>query len=101
MAHADRLKESPASFRALTGLTPDTVDTLLAELAPRYEQAEAKRPGRPGRRRKPGAGRKFALGLGDRLLMLPVYYRTYVTHRFVGFLFGVDDSSVCRNVNPL
>jgi hypothetical protein len=95
------LKTSPANFRALTGITPAAFDALLAELAPRYERAEAKRLGRPGRRRKPGAGRKFALGLGDRLLMLLVYYRTYVTHRFLGFLFGVDDSSVCRNINPL
>jgi hypothetical protein len=101
MSHADRLKRSPTSFRLLTGLTPAKFDALLAELAPRYEQAEARRKGRPGRRRKPGAGRKFALALGDRLLMLLVYYRTYVTHAFLGFLFGLDDSSVCRNINPL
>src|SRR5215213_8955938 len=101
MTRADRLKKSPGSFRALTGLTPDKFDALLAELAPRYEAAEARRLGRPGRKRKPGAGRKFRLPLGDRLLMLLVYYRTYVTHKFLGFLFGVDDSSVCRNINPL
>jgi len=33
--------------------------------------------------------------------MLLIYYRTYVTHAFLGFLFGVDDSSICRNINPL
>ena len=101
MTHADRLKKSPGSFRALTGLAPDKFDALLAELGPRYEQAEARRLGRPGRKRKPGAGRKFTLDLGDRLLMLLVYYRTYVTHKFLGFLFGLDDSAVGRNVNPL
>src|SRR4051794_32789693 len=101
MTHADRLKKSPASFRALTGLTPGKFEALLAELAPRYEAAEAKWLGRPGRKREPGAGRKFTLGLGDRLLMLLIYYRTYVTHKFLGFLFGVDDSAVCRNINPL
>src|SRR5215213_11773730 len=101
MSHADRLKRCPSSFRRLTGLTPDKFDALLAELGPRYGAAEAKRLGRPGRKRKPGAGRKFALGLGDRLLMLLIYYRTYVTHAFLGFLFGVDDASVCRNINPL
>ena len=101
MSHADRLKKSPRSFRRLTGITPAAFDALLAELAPRYAQADARRKGRPGRRRKPGGGRRFALPLCDRLLMLLVYSRTYVTHAFLGFLFGVDDSSVCRNINPL
>lgn len=101
MSHADRLKKSPTSFRLLTGITPQKFDALLAELTPLYEAAEAKRKGRPGRRRKPGAGRKFTLDLGERLLMLLIYYRTYVTHAFLAFLFGIDQSSVCRNVNPL
>jgi hypothetical protein len=30
-----------------------------------------------------------------------MYYRTYTTHAFLGFLFGVDDSAVGRNINPL
>jgi hypothetical protein len=33
--------------------------------------------------------------------MLLIYYRTYVTHAFLGFLFGLDDSAVGRNINPL
>jgi hypothetical protein len=63
MSHVDRLKKSPSVFRSLTGITPAAFDSLLAELGSRYEAAEAGRKGRPGRRRKPGAGRKFALGL--------------------------------------
>jgi len=101
MSHAARLKRSPTSFRLLTGITPDKFDALLAQLRPLHEAAEARRKARRGRKRRPGAGRKFTLGLGDRLLMLLIYYRTYVTHAFLGFLFGLDDSSVCRNINPL
>jgi hypothetical protein len=88
----------------LTGLTPAASRQLLAEVGPAWEQAQARRRRRPGRRRKAGAGRKFALPLADRLLMLLVYYRTYVPHTFLGFLFGVDDSTVSRNnrrVEPL
>ena len=33
--------------------------------------------------------------------MLLMYYRTYTTHVFLGFLFGVGDSAVGRNINPL
>jgi hypothetical protein len=101
MSHTERLRRSPRAFRQLTGITPLVFDKLLADLTPRYDQADAKRKDRPGRRRKPGAGRKHALDLSDRLLMLLIYYRTYVSHAFLGFLFGVDDSAVGRNINPL
>src|SRR5881275_1655254 len=101
MSQTERLQRSPKAFRLLTGITPAAFDRLLAELTPRHEQAEARRKNRPGRRRRPGAGRKHALPLADRLLMLLIYYRTYTTHAFLGFLFGVDDSAVGRNINPL
>src|SRR5947209_7421662 len=101
MSHTDRLRKTPKAFRRLTGITPAAFDHLLGQLAPRYDQAEARRKDRPGRKRRPGGGRKHALSLADRLLMLLIYYRTYVTHAFLGFLFGLDDSAVGRNINPL
>src|SRR5947209_1031230 len=101
MSHSDRLKRTPDTFRQLTGLTPAAFDQLLGQLTPRYHEAEARRKDRPGRQRKPGAGRKHALDLADRLLMLLIYYRTYTAHALLGFLFGVDDSAVGRNINPL
>jgi hypothetical protein len=101
MTHTHRLKRSAGTFRQLTGLTPAAFDRLLADLEPRYQQADARRKSRPGRKRRPGAGRKHALPLADRLLMLLMYYRTYATHALLGFLFGVDDSAVGRNINPL
>jgi len=101
MTHADRLLRSPETFRRLTGLAPATFRQLLAEVAPAWEQARARHGQRPGRRRRPGAGRKLARPLADRLLMLLVYYRTYVPHTFLGYLFGVDDSTVCRNSRRL
>jgi hypothetical protein len=101
MSHTDRLRKTPKAFRRLTGITPAAFDRLLDQLNPRYEQADARRKHRPGRKRKPGGGRKHALTLADRLLMLLIYYRTYVTHAFLGFLFAIDDSAVGRTINPL
>jgi hypothetical protein len=101
MSHTDRLRKTPIAFRRLTGITPAAFDRLLDQLTPRYEQAEARRKDRPGRERRPGGGRKHALALADRLLMLLIYYRTYVAHAFLGFLFAIDDSAVGRNINPL
>ena len=101
MSHTTRLKRLPDTFRQLTGITPEAFDRLLAELEPLYQRADATRKTRRPRRRKPGAGRKFTLPLADRLLMLLVYYRTHTTHALLGFLFGIDQSVVCRNINPL
>ncbi len=61
MSHTARLRRSPKNFRQLTGITLAAFDRLLAELTPRYEQAEARRKDRPGRKRRPGAGRINAL----------------------------------------
>src|SRR3954464_2707215 len=101
MSHTERLRRSPNAFRQLTGITPAAFDRLLADLTPRHQQAEARRKDRPGRKRRPGAGRRHALDLADRLLMLLIYYRTYATHVPLGFLFRIDDSAVGRSINPL
>ena len=101
MSHTDRLKRTPKTFRQLTGITPVAFDQLLAELTPRHERAELRRKTRRPRQRKPGAGPKRKLLLADRLLMLLIDYRTDTTHAFLGFLFGIDNSAVCRNINPL
>ena len=35
------------------------------------------------------------------ILMLLLYYRSYVIQIFVGYLFGIDDSRVCRIIQRL
>lgn len=97
MSHAQRLLRTPNTFRRLTGLTPVAFRRLLAEVTTADQRDRTRRAGRSGRQRKAGAGRKPALPLADRLLMLLIYYRTYVPHTFLGFLFGLDDSNVSRS----
>jgi hypothetical protein len=70
---------------------------LLAKLAPLYEAWNAERVSKKTWQRKVGAGGKFHLDLEDRLVMLLIYYRCYITHAFLGFLFQIDDSNVSRN----
>ena len=101
MSHSERLQRCPETFRRLTGLTPAAFLTLLPQVERAWDDAQRRRRARPGRRRKPGAGRRHALPVADRLLMLLIYYRTYVTHVFLGFLFRVDDATVCRNIRRL
>ncbi|MFD8737443.1 transposase family protein [Streptomyces sp. NPDC059618] len=46
-------------------------------------------------------GRPWSLPLAERVLMVAVYYRTKLTMRQLGPLFGVSSSSVCRVVRRL
>jgi len=101
MTHSERLLRLPETFRRLTGITPDAFRALLAQLEAAVLDARRRRGERPGRRRKPGAGRKHANALAERLLMLLVYYRTYVSHAFLGLLFNIDSGNVSRNIAAL
>ena len=101
MSYTERLKNSPQMFRNLTGISPEEFAKLLTELTPRYDEWNIARLSKTTRPREIGAGGKFALSLEDRLLMLLMYYRCYMTHAFLGFLFGIDDSNVGRNMKPL
>lgn len=96
-----RLKKHPDAFRRMTGITTEKFDEIFLQLKPIYAEWNEKRLTRPKRKRTIGGGRPFDLVLEDRLLMLLIYYRTYVTHVFLGFLFRIDDSNVGRNINPL
>ena len=101
MTNYQKLRRKPSLFRMFTGLSAHEFDKLLADLEPVWQARQTKRAARRSRQRKPGAGRKAKLPLVDRLLITVLYYRTYVTQEFVGFLFGVDKGTVCRVVQDI
>jgi len=37
----------------------------------------------------------------DRILMLLVYYRIYIIYTLAGFLFDLDQSNICRNIQKI
>jgi hypothetical protein len=54
------------------------------------------------RDRKVGAvGRPFKLDVKDRVLILLVYYRPYITYTLAGFLFDLDQSNICRDIQKI
>ncbi len=88
-----KLKHRPRIFLKLFGLTPDHFEAIMARLRPLWEKQVLSCYKRPGRH--------FRLTLEDMTCMLLLYYRTYTTQEFVGFLFGLDDSRVCRLIRTL
>ncbi len=105
MLSYDRLSRKPLLFRSFTGLTVKEFDDICKkEMAKRYDKHEVPRlvSKRKGiRERGLGAGRHFKLGVKNRLLMLLVYCRLYITHTLAGFLFDLDQSNICRDMQKI
>jgi DDE superfamily endonuclease/Helix-turn-helix of DDE superfamily endonuclease len=98
IARRDRLRQHPAVFRALTGLTVAAFDQLAADLTPGLAAAHRRALDRPGRQRAGGGGDTFDLDLTDQLLLTVVWLRQYPTQEVLGYLFGVSDSTALRAV---
>jgi len=101
MQYHTRLRRNPFLFRKLTGITPEKFDALVRELEQRFDERRKKRLTKKKRQRKIGAGRKYQHSLADRVLMLLIWYRTYETYGFIGFLFSCDAATICRNVREV
>jgi hypothetical protein len=93
-----RLCKKPLLFRSFTGLTISEFDQISSEIEWKYEEYERRRLSKRKRKRDVGAGRPFKLKARERLLMLLVYYRLYITYTLSGFLFDLDQSNVCRDL---
>ena len=77
-------------------------DIYDKEITKRYGKHENKRLSRrKNRKRSMGAGRPFKLDLRDRFVMLLVYYRLYITYTLAGFLFDLDQSNICRDIQKI
>jgi hypothetical protein len=77
----------------LFGLEPVHFEEIMIKLRPLWEKKTVCSYRRPGR--------DFKLELEDMVCMVLLYYRSYSTQMFVGFLFGLDDSRVCRLIQKL
>jgi hypothetical protein len=101
----DRLSKKPLLFKSFTGLTVQEFDYLYnKKIAKNYDIFELQRLSckrKSVRERKAGAGRPFKLDLKDRFLMLLIYYRLYITYTLAGFLFNLDQSNICRDIQKI
>jgi hypothetical protein len=101
----ERLSKKPLLFKLFTGLTVQEFDDIYnKEIITRYEKHEIKRLSykrKEDRKRKAGAGRSFKLNVKNRFLMLLMYYRLYITYTLAGFLFDLDQSNICRDIQKI
>jgi len=97
-----KLSKKPKIFQKMTGVTLDHYKGIVERMQPYWEENERDRLSRPNRQRRIGAGAKYHLRtLADKMLVLMLYYRTYLTMDFLGLLFDLDKSSISRLVERL
>ena len=79
------LKGKQRIFRKLTGLSLEEFVEVISLVEKTMDQAF------------PSMGRKRKVDCHeDRLILIMLYYRAYVTHEFIGYLVGLDETNVCR-----
>ena len=64
-----------------------------------YPSFEEKRLSSNTRKNAIGQGNKFKHGIKNRMIMLLLYYRLYVTMDLMDFLFNLDKSNISRNIS--
>ena len=103
MLSYDKLSKKPLLFKSFTGLTVQEFDDIynkkIVKIYGKYELQRLSK--RKNRKRDIGAGRPFKLDLKNRFLMLLVYYRLYITYTLAGFLFDLDQSNICRDIQKM
>jgi hypothetical protein len=99
----DRLSRKPLLFKSFIGLSIKQFDDIYDEIESKYTKHEIKRLSyRKDRERSIGAeGRHFKLDVKNRIIMVLVYYRLYLTYTLMEFLFGLDQSNVCRDIQKM
>jgi len=98
MLNYTKLARKPKQFCSFTGITVTQFDFLVKEIQKQYKITEKKRLSKRKRIRDIGAGRPFKLSVRERILMLLIYYRCYTSYDLLEYLFGVDSSTVCRDI---
>jgi len=88
-----KISKHPKMFLRLLGVTREEFDILASKLELQWEQKVINKYKRPGR--------NYKLSIQQMLMMLLLYYRSYSTQMQIGFMFGIDDSRVCRIIKKL
>jgi hypothetical protein len=89
----DKLIKSKRSLRRLLGIEQVQLVVIVAQLEPIWQAYLYRTYQRPGR--------SYKHSLGSMVVMLLIYYRSYITQDFLGYLFQLDSSNVCRIIKRI
>ena len=94
-----KLSGNARRFKTLMGMSLQEFNLLFAKVEKAHPETErlSKRP----RRCAIVAGRRFALDLRNRVLLLLFYYRTYATQDVAAEILVVDQATVSRSIDQI
>lgn len=95
------LRRHEKLFRGWSGMTVAEFDELYRRFEPAWTQAEIERLQGRQRQRAVGGGGDYVLDLDTRLLLVLVWMRHYLTGETIGYLFGVNQSTVSRTITRI
>ena len=84
-----RLMKRPLTFLRLSGVKVKEFQEICERVHPLWEEIIEEKKKRHGRT-------SHLKNFEDKLLALCIYYRTYITHEFIGYLFGLHNANICR-----
>lgn len=85
-----KLIKHPNNFLQLTGLKIEDFNKIIDQVRSEWDLRESK---------KKSHGRKSHFeSFEDRVLCAVIYYRSYISHTFLGYLFNLHNSNICRNL---
>jgi hypothetical protein len=103
----EKLKRNPKQFLSFTGMHLYIFEDLLPEFEQAFLQLDQQRKAKTvrsqtARRRCQGGGNAFQNDFPNRLLMLLLYYRLYLTQEFLTLFFkAANKSLISRNITLL
>lgn len=89
----NKVKKKPTTFNRLFGVSVSQFEIIRTKVDPLWQRKIIGKYIRPGR--------DYKLHVADMLLMPLLYYRSYISQEFVGYLFGIDYSRVCHILQKL
>jgi len=83
------LSRRPQVFKRMTGVSLLEFEEIISRIRPLWDSSVESL-------KKPQGRLSVLKTLEDKLMALLVYYRTYITHEFLGHLCGLHNSNICR-----
>lgn len=88
-----KLCNQRTNFARVTGVKLEEFREIVGKARPDWEKLQKK---------KKVSGRNSHLKtFEDEILLALIYYRFYVTHEFLGYLFNLNNSNICRHLQKV
>ena len=104
MLSYERLSRKPLLFKSFTGLSVKQFDDIYKVIESKYEKYKIKRLSTKRNTEENGLLELVgvsSLVVKDRVIMVLGDYRLYITYTLMEFLFGLDQSNVCRDIEKI